>query len=59
MIYKQKALVLLEVLQGKLRIIENISTGAMRMDAQQVDQIIQESKKIIEQLTDMVNIERD
>ena len=59
MIYKQKVLGLLESLEGKLRIIENISTGAMRMDAQQVDQVIQQTKKITEQLTELISVERD
>jgi hypothetical protein len=59
MIYKQKVLGLLEALQGKIRIIENVAAGAMRMDAQQVDQLIKDSKKITEQLNELISIERD
>ena len=59
MIYKQKALSLLETLQAKLRIIENVASGQMRMDAQQVDQVIQQTKKLTEQLTELISVERD
>jgi hypothetical protein len=59
MIYKQKVLGLLETLDGKLRLIENVSNGALRMDAQQVNQLIEQTKKIREQLYDLVSIERD
>jgi len=59
MIYKQKVLGLLETLEGKLRIIENVANGGMRMDAQQVNQIIEQTKKITEQLTSLISIEKD
>ena len=59
MIYKQKVLGLLESLDAKLRIIENIANGGMRMDAQQVNQVIEQTKKITEQLTSLISIEKD
>ena len=59
MVYKQKAQGLLEALAGKIRIIENISNGAVRMDAQQVNQLIQETKKLTEHLSELISIERD
>ena len=59
MIYKQKVLSLLEALDGKLRIIENVANGAMRMDAQQVNQVIEQTKKITEQISSLISIERD
>ena len=59
MVYKQKVLGLLETLQGKIRIIENVASGQMRMDAQQVDQVIQQTKKLTEQLTELISVERD
>lgn len=59
MVYKQKVLALLESLEGKLRIIENVASGAMPMDAQQVNQVIQQTKGIKEQLYDLISIERD
>ena len=59
MIYKQKVLGLLETLEGKIRIIENVASGGMRMDAQQVNQVIEQTKKITEQIAELINIERD
>lgn len=59
MVYKQKVLSLLEALEGKLRLIENVSNGAMVMDRQQVNQLIQQTKQIREQLYDLISIERD
>jgi hypothetical protein len=59
MVYKQKVLGLLEALQGKIRIIENVSNGAMNMDANQIRQVIEQSKKLNEQLIELVSIERE
>jgi hypothetical protein len=59
MIYKQKVLGLLEALEGKIRLIENVANGSMRMSTEQVDQLISQTKKIREQLVDLVSIERD
>ena len=59
MVYKQKVMSLLETLEGKLRIIENVANGAMQMDAQQVNQVIQQTKQIREQLYDLISVERD
>lgn len=59
MIYKQKVQSLLEALQGKIRLIENVSTGALRMEPQQVDQLIQQTKKLTEQITELISVERD
>jgi hypothetical protein len=58
MIYKSKVQGLLESLEAKLRLIENISTGAMKMDAVQVNQTIQQAKAITEHIIELVNIER-
>jgi hypothetical protein len=59
MVYKQKVLGLLEALQGKIRIIENISTGALRMENDQVVELIKQTKKLTEQISDLISIERD
>jgi hypothetical protein len=59
MVYKQKVLGLIEALEGKLRLIENVANGSMRMSGDQVDQLISQTKKIREQLFDLVSIERD
>jgi len=59
MVYKQKVMSLLESLEGKLRIVENVANGAMNMDAQQINQVIQQTKQIREQLYDLISVERD
>jgi hypothetical protein len=59
MVYKQKVQSLLEALTGKIRIIENIANGTMQMDTMQVGQIIQETKKLTEQISEIVSVERD
>lgn len=59
MVYKQKILGLLESLEGKIHIIENVSRGSMNMDAQQVNQVIEQIKNTREQIYDLVNFERD
>jgi hypothetical protein len=59
MVYKQKVLGLLQALDGKLRLIENVASGAMRMDANEVTALINQTKKIREQIEDLVSIERE
>ena len=59
MVYKQKVLGLLEVLEGKLRLIENVANGSMRMSNEEVTNLINQTKKVREQLLDLVSIERD
>lgn len=59
MIYKEKVQGLVEVLNGKLRIIEGIATGAIQMNNQETVQIIADTKKIVERIGELVSIERD
>jgi len=59
MVYKQKVLELLQALDGKLRLIENVSNGSMRMSQEDVSGLINQTKKIREQIEDLVSIERD
>lgn len=58
MVYKEKVMGLLEALNGKLRLIENVSTGALRMEPVEVNQLIQQTKKLSEQIADLISIER-
>ena len=48
MIYKEKVQNLLEVLNGKLRILEAVTTGAMRLSAQETNVIVKDAQKISE-----------
>jgi hypothetical protein len=59
MIYKEKVQGLVEVLNGKLRIIEGIATGAIQMNNQETVQIITETKKVVERIGELISIERD
>lgn len=59
MMYKQKIQGLLEVLEGKLRMIENVSTGALKMSNAEVENLISQTKNIREQISELVRIERD
>ena len=47
-----------ETLEAKLRLIENVANGSMKMDSQQVTQLINQTKKIREQIYDLVSVER-
>jgi putative sterol carrier protein len=59
MIYKEKVQGLVEVLNGKLRIIEGIATGAIKVNGQETIQIITETKKVVERIGELISIERD
>jgi len=58
MIYKEKVTNLLEVLNAKLRIIENVSNGSMRLSQAEVNQVIKDTKTITESISEIISIER-
>ncbi|CAB4142538.1 hypothetical protein UFOVP449_56 [uncultured Caudovirales phage] len=58
MVYKEKVLNILEALDGKLRLIENVANGAMVMDNRQVNELIAQTKKLVEQMHSLISIER-
>ena len=59
MIYKQKVQELLDVLEGKLRIIEATATGQMRLSNQEILTVINQTKQVRERLSELINIERE
>ena len=59
MIYKEKVQKLLEVLNGKLRILEAVTTGAMRLSAQETNTIVKSAQKISENISEIISIERN
>ncbi len=59
MIYKEKVQNLLEVLNGKLRILEAVTTGAMRLSAQETNTIVKSAQKISENISEIIGIERN
>jgi putative sterol carrier protein len=59
MIYKEKVQNLLEVLNGKLRILEAVTTGAMRLSAEETNRIVKDTQKISDNLSEIISIERN
>lgn len=59
MIYKEKVQNLLEVLNGKLRILEAVTNGALRLSAHEVNKIVKDTQKISETISDIISIERN
>ena len=59
MMYKKKVQELLDVLEGKLRIIENTATGQMRLTNQDILTIISQTKEVREKIYELVSIERE
>ena len=58
MIYKQKVQGQIEVLVGKIRVIEAVAKGAMQLPNNQVLQVIEDTKKVIDRINELVNLER-
>ena len=59
MIYKEKVQNLLEVLNGKLRILEAVTTGAMRLSADEANKIVKDAQRISDNLSEIISIERN
>ncbi len=58
MIYKEKIQGQIEVLVGKIRVIEAVATGAMQLPNSQVLQVINDTKKVVDRINELVNLER-
>jgi hypothetical protein len=59
MIYKEKVQNLLEVLNGKLRILEAVTTGAMRLSADETNRIVKDAQRVSDNLSEIISIERN
>ena len=57
--YKQKAENLVEAIEAKLRIIENVATGTMQIPHPQVLEVINDTKKLSNQLAELISIENE
>ena len=55
--YKEQVENHLSSLEGKIRIIENVVTGAMRMSHEELLQVINDTKKVVERIGEFVSIE--
>lgn len=58
MMYKEKITNLLDALSAKMRIIENVANGSMRLSNEEVNRVIKDSKSIIENISEIISIER-
>jgi hypothetical protein len=58
MIYNEKIQTLLEALHGKLRIIQNVANGAQQLSPSEVNTTIEDAKKIVERVSELVSINR-
>ena len=57
--YKQKAENLVEAISAKLRIIENVAIGTMQIPHPQVLEVINDTKKLSNQLAELISIENE
>ena len=58
MIYKQKILGQIDVLAGKIRVIEAVASGAMKLPNSEVIRVIEDTKKVVDRINELVNLER-
>lgn len=58
MVYKEKVTNLLDALNAKMRIIENVANGSMRLSNEEVMRVIKDSKNLIETISEIISIER-
>ena len=57
--YKQKAENLVEAISAKLRIIENVAMGTMQIPHPQVLEVINDTKRLSNQLAELISIENE
>ena len=58
MIYSEKIELLLESLDGRLRILQNGITGAQQMTPAEAHSILEEARKMIERVSELNRINR-
>jgi hypothetical protein len=58
MIYNEKIQMLLESLDGKLRILQNVINGAQQITPSQAIEVLDDSRKIVERVTELTRINR-
>jgi len=58
MIYNEKIQTLLEALDGKLRILQNVAKGAQQISPSDVNMVIEDARKIVERVSELVGINR-
>jgi hypothetical protein len=58
MIYNEKIQILLESLNGKLRILQNALQGSNMLTPSEANIVLEDSKKIVERISELVSINR-
>lgn len=58
MIYNEKIQMLLESLDGKLRILQNGITGAQQMNPSEAFTTLEDARKIVERVSELTRINR-
>ena len=58
MIYNEKIQTLLEALDGKLRILQNVANGAQQLSPSDINQTIDDAQKIVERVSELARINR-
>lgn len=58
MIYNEKIQIMLEALDGKLRILKNVANGAQQLSPSEINQTIGDAQKIVERVSELVRINR-
>jgi len=58
MIYDEKIQTLLEALDGKLRIIQNVANGAQQLSPSEVNTTIEDARKVVERVAEFFSINR-
>jgi len=58
MIYNEKIQMLLESLDGKLRILQNVINGAQQITPSQAIEVLEDSRKLVERISELTRINR-
>jgi hypothetical protein len=58
MMYKERIQTLLDTLESKLSILKNVANGNMQLNVNDINYVIDDCKKINEQIKELISIER-
>jgi hypothetical protein len=56
--YNEQIQILLESIDGKLRILKNVSNGAQQLSPSDVNIVIDDARKLVERVSELVSINR-
>jgi hypothetical protein len=58
MMYKERIETLLDTLESKLSILKSVANGSIQLNAEDIIFIIEDCKKVNQQLKELISIER-